>query len=116
MEPEPFIDSEQAAAYLSADIRFVREMCRTGSLPHIRIGGRGQIRTKASWLDRWGAGEAVDVQAEMRNARPMPASADETSEATSMTAASQTAMIATVLRALGRALRLAADEIERVNR
>lgn len=49
---DAFIDTEAIAEYLGCAVRHVRAMCKNGTLRHIRIGGRGQIRSKRSWIDQ----------------------------------------------------------------
>ena len=54
-EPEPFVDGERAAAFLSMPRKTIMSLARKGALPGhpIGIGLRRVWRFRLSELDRW---------------------------------------------------------------
>ena len=49
----PWLDAEQAAAYVQQTTRSIYRACGTGELRHVRINGKREMRTRAEWLDEW---------------------------------------------------------------
>jgi excisionase family DNA binding protein len=51
----------EAAAYLKRGKRFVRAEIAAGRLRGARVGGRGEILTRAEWCDAWVEDRATPV-------------------------------------------------------
>jgi excisionase family DNA binding protein len=49
----PWQTAAEAAAYIKRGKRFVLREIAAGRLRGARIGGRGEILTRAEWLDAW---------------------------------------------------------------
>ena len=49
----PWLNGTQAAAYVGRHKEFLFREIRAGRLRAARIGGRGEILTRAEWLDAW---------------------------------------------------------------
>jgi len=54
---EPLLRPEDAAELLSVKVSWIYEACRTGRLPHLRVGKH--LRFTRSELERWLAGQAM---------------------------------------------------------
>lgn len=61
MTPSPWLTVTEAAAYLKRGKRFVLREINAGRLRAARIGGRGEILTRADWLDQWIEDQATPV-------------------------------------------------------
>ena len=61
MNPSPWLTAAEAAAYLKRGKRFVLREIHAGQLLAARIGGRGEILTRAEWLDQWIEDQATPV-------------------------------------------------------
>jgi excisionase family DNA binding protein len=61
--------SRQAADYLQRGRRFVLDEIKAGRLRAARIGGRGEVLTKAEWCDEWVTAQAEVVPVRIRAAR-----------------------------------------------
>lgn len=57
MDSEAWITAKEIAAYLKVSVGTVQTWCLTGDLPHVRLGGGRDIRSRASLLDAWMAAQ-----------------------------------------------------------
>jgi excisionase family DNA binding protein len=57
----PWLTLADAAAYVHRGRRFLRREVDAGRLRAARIGGRGEILTRAEWLDQWVTSQAQPV-------------------------------------------------------
>jgi len=62
----PWLTASEAAAYLRRGKRFVLREIHHGRLRAARIGGRGEILTKAEWCDVWVTSQADIVSVPLR--------------------------------------------------
>lgn len=62
----PWLTAAEAAAYLRRGRRFVLREIHAGRLRAARIGGRGEILTKAEWCDAWVTAQADAVPVPIR--------------------------------------------------
>jgi excisionase family DNA binding protein len=51
--PSPWFTAKDAARYLRHGERFIRGEIAAGRLRAARVGGRGEILTRAEWCDAW---------------------------------------------------------------
>ena len=66
----PWLTAAEAAAYLRRGRRFVLREIHCGRLRAARIGGRGEILTKAEWCDAWVTAQAEPVPVAIRRGAP----------------------------------------------
>jgi excisionase family DNA binding protein len=57
----PWLNGTQAAAYIGRSKQFLFREIHAGRLRAARIGGRGEILTRADWLDAWVSDAAAPV-------------------------------------------------------
>jgi len=57
----PWLTAAEAAAYLKRGKRFVLREIHAGRLRGARVGGRGEILTRAEWCDAWVEDQTVPV-------------------------------------------------------
>ncbi len=57
----PWLTLREAACYAKRGARFLSREVRAGRLKAARIGGRGEILTRAEWLDDWIEGQARPI-------------------------------------------------------
>lgn len=62
----PWLTLKQASAYARRGSRFLRREIAVGRLRAARIGGRGEILTRAEWLDSWIEAQADPVLVPVR--------------------------------------------------
>ena len=62
----PWLNAREAGEYLKRSRRFVLNEVRAGRLRAAKIGGRGEILTKAEWLDAMVEEQATPVVVRMR--------------------------------------------------
>lgn len=65
----PWMTSTDAATYLKRGKKFLLREIRAGRLKAARVGGRGEILTRAEWCDEWVAGQAIIVPVPLRTRR-----------------------------------------------
>lgn len=51
--PSPWLNVAQAAEYIQQGTRSIYRAAGRGELRCTRINGKGELRTKAEWLDQW---------------------------------------------------------------
>ena len=61
MTPSPWMTATEAARYLKRGKRFVLREIHAGRLRAARIGGRGEILTRAEWCDAWVQDQAAPI-------------------------------------------------------
>lgn len=49
----PWLTVEEAAHYIQQHPRTIYRAAGSGKLRSVRINGKGELRTKAVWLDQW---------------------------------------------------------------
>ena len=59
--PSPWLTTAEAAAYLKRGRRFVLREIHANRLRAARIGGRGEILTRAAWLDEYIESQATPI-------------------------------------------------------
>ncbi len=64
----PWLTASEAANYLKRGRRFVLREIHAGRLKAARIGGRGEILTRAEWCDQWVESQSVPVMMPRRRA------------------------------------------------
>jgi excisionase family DNA binding protein len=72
---ERWLNAKEIAAYIGTSVGTVQVWCLTGDLPHVRLGGGRDIRTKASLLDEWmtkGEAHGRDGVQRLRKPRAVP--------------------------------------------
>ena len=57
----PWLNAKQAGEYIGKGRRFILNEVRTGRLRAARCGGRGEVLTRAEWLDEWVEDRAAPV-------------------------------------------------------
>jgi excisionase family DNA binding protein len=62
----PWLNIKQAAAYVHRGRDFIGREIRAGRLRAARIGGRGEILTRAEWLDAWVQDQAKPILIQRR--------------------------------------------------
>ncbi len=68
MNPSPWLNATEAAAYLKRGRRFVLREIAANRIRAARIGGRGEILTRADWLDAYVSDQATPVMLARRRA------------------------------------------------
>jgi excisionase family DNA binding protein len=58
----PWLTAAQAGDYLHRSKRFVLQEIKNGKLRGARVGGRGEVLTRAEWCDAWVEDRAKPVQ------------------------------------------------------
>lgn len=61
MTASPWMTASEAAAYLKRGRRFVLREIHAGRLRAARIGGRGEILTRAEWCDAYVQEQATPI-------------------------------------------------------
>jgi excisionase family DNA binding protein len=64
----PWLTAADAAKYLRRGKQFILREIRAGRLRAARIGGRGEILTKAEWCDAWVTDSATPIPFTRRRA------------------------------------------------
>ncbi len=64
----PWLTSTEAAAYLKRGKRFVLREIKAGRLRGARVGGRGEILTRAEWCDQFVEDQSAPVTVTRRRA------------------------------------------------
>jgi excisionase family DNA binding protein len=62
----PWLTLREAAIYLKRGRRFVRRQITEGRLRGARVGGRGEVLTRAEWCDQWVEDQAAPVAVPFR--------------------------------------------------
>ena len=62
----PWLTAAEAAAYIKRGRRFVLREIHAGRIRAARIGGRGEILTRAEWLDDYVEQQAAPVMLSAR--------------------------------------------------
>lgn len=57
----PWLAAPEAGAYIKRGRRFVLREVAAGRLRAARVGGRGEILTKTTWLDEWAEAQSAPV-------------------------------------------------------
>jgi len=60
-DSSPWMNAAEAAAYLKRGRRFVLREIHAGRLRAARIGGRGEILTRAEWCDQYVEDQAAPI-------------------------------------------------------
>lgn len=68
MNPSPWLNAAEAAAYLKRGRRFILREIAANRIKAARIGGRGEILTRADWLDAYVSDQAAPVMLARRRA------------------------------------------------
>ncbi len=76
VEPR-FLTLEDVATYLSVSVPQVYALVRSGDLPAIKIGGRGQWRVEVDELERFIQQKYAEARAGVVPAEPADAPADD---------------------------------------
>jgi hypothetical protein len=67
MDASPWLKLKtEGAAYAKRGGRFLAREVNAGRLRTAKIGGRGELITRASWLDEWIEAQAAPVTVSMR--------------------------------------------------
>jgi excisionase family DNA binding protein len=64
----PWLTAAEAATYLKRGKRFVLREIKLGRLRGARVGGRGEVLTRAEWCDQWVEDQSVIVPVRRRMA------------------------------------------------
>jgi excisionase family DNA binding protein len=64
----PWLNGQQAAAYVGKSKQFLFREIHAGRLRAARIGGRGEILTRAEWLDEFVQAQAIPISINRRRA------------------------------------------------
>jgi excisionase family DNA binding protein len=65
----PWLTLTEAAAYCKRGKRFLAREVKAGRLRAAKIGGRGEILTRAEWLDQWVEDQSIPILVHRRERR-----------------------------------------------